>query len=165
MEPQRQTIFFNIFKSLKSYRLPNFTTSILSNRQILITRCVIPLTLGVELPYSNTQNEDITFKNPQKFVSIRQLMNNGFTFYKEYNILLPDSFKMDQNSNLAKQLVGMKNYILVKVSRRGALPLYQVRIRVTQSLNIQQKNIYSFDGFNPSPRLTIMDNIFFLRKC
>jgi hypothetical protein len=156
---RKTNYFFNIFKSLKSYRLPNFTTSIISNKQILPPRlCVIPLILGVELPYSNTQNEDIIFKNTEKYVSIRELRNKGFREYPLYNLILPNSFKIDQYSSLAKQLIGMKNDIFVKVSKGGALPLSQVRGRVTQSLNIQQNNIYIFDRFNPVPMWTIMDD-------
>jgi ABC-type Fe3+-siderophore transport system permease subunit len=89
--------FFYIFKSLKSYRLPNFTT-IISNKQILSPRlwCVIPPILGVELPYSNTKNEDTIFKNTDKYESIRELKRKGFKEYPLYNLLLPSSFTMDQ---------------------------------------------------------------------
>lgn len=150
--------FFNIFKSLKSYRLPNFITSIISNKQIVGSRlCCIPLLLGVELPYSNTQSEDITF-NPDKFTSIKKLKEKGFIYYPEYNLLLPKNFIIDPYKSLAKQLVGMQKDIFIKVSRKGALPLYQIKAKVTRSLNIQQNNLYSFNGFNPIPKLTIMDD-------
>jgi hypothetical protein len=52
----------------------------------------------------------------------------------------------------------MPKDIFVKVSKGGALPLSQVRGRITQSLNIQQNNIYIFEGFNPVQILTFMDD-------
>lgn len=55
----------------------------------------------------------------------------------------------------------MKDSIYVKVSEEGALPLWKIRTKVTQSLNIQQKNLYKFDKFYPIPKLTIMNDINF----
>ena len=55
----------------------------------------------------------------------------------------------------------MKDKTYVKVSKGGALPLWQVRTKITQSLNIQQKNLYKFNAFNPIPKLTIMNDINF----
>jgi hypothetical protein len=73
-------------------------------------------------------------------------------------MFLPSTFTIDNYRSLAKQLVGIPNDVFIKVSRRGALPLSQIRARVTKSLNIQQNNLYYFDGFNPLPKLTIMDD-------
>jgi hypothetical protein len=83
----------------------------------------MPGILGVELPYSNAQNEQITFTNTQNIISVRGLKRNGFTYHRQYNILLPSSFVIDHYKSLAKQFVGVKDNIYVKVHKGGALPL------------------------------------------
>ena len=154
---------FNIFNNLKTHKIPNFITSIISNKHIVPKRLrlsMLPVILGVELPYSNAKNEELRL-DPNVFQSIRGLKTKGYTFYEKYNLILPYTFELDTNKNIAKQLVNMKDQIFVKVSKGGALPLWKVRGKITESLNIQMKELYRFNGFNPTPRLTVMNDINF----
>ena len=54
----------------------------------------------------------------------------------------------------------MSDKVFVQVSRKGVIPLGQVRAQVTNSLTIQQK-LYRFKKFSPSPKRTIMRYINF----
>jgi hypothetical protein len=71
--------FFNILKSLRHYRLPNFITNVIDNKLIVRSKigCVLPVILGVELPYSNVEDEEIRFTNTQNFESVRYLKKMG----------------------------------------------------------------------------------------
>ena len=130
----------------------------------LRSSCTKFTAVGVLILFSDYKEEMLKL-NPSKFFSIKLLQEKGYTFHKEYHLLIPKNETVDLKENLFKQLAdkGLNKKTFRQVKKKGALPLFKIRSNITHVLN-KQLALFKLRGFTANPRLSVMHSLVFKQE-
>ena len=114
--------------------------------------------IGAHLPFVDDKHDSYIW-NPAFLKDYKALINNGFIYNNSSKLILPNSYKLNPDHGVYKQLENFKdaNNIYVRVSKDKAALLSYLRTQCTKSLNTQRYDMFSVKGFPNIYRKTVLD--------